>query len=114
MSKIASFFAIVLITGIILVSCSTSSDELVTRNASALTWEQSWNNNCAAASFDDNHEATLSTTLGDLYLGSNFSSDLSTLNIMMSAELGYDAGLEGASQYELYLVYIPGGEIEPE
>ena len=91
----------------LLVSCSSGSfgnDSLV-RNTSETAFGTSWNAHCSTYNFISKTTINQGTTLGEMYLGSNFSFDISQMNRVISADLGYPAGLTGAGPEALYIWY---------
>ena len=100
----------------VLASCSGGVNSLIAdstaKGVSDAAFSAAWNNNCAPCNFDDNQAATLTTTLGDLYNGPDFSMDIERLDILISNELGEPSGLDGASESALYVWFDGDSEGE--
>ncbi|MBN2081319.1 hypothetical protein JW859_03830 [bacterium] len=102
----------------VLAGCSSGVNSLIAdssaKRVSDAAFSAAWNNNCGNCSFEDNRAATLTTTLGDMYCGSDFSIDIERLDILISIELGEPSGLDGASETALYVWYDSDGDGELE
>src|SRR5512140_1423282 len=89
----------------LLASCSggaiNNSD--ISRNTSQTAFGTSWNNHCAACNFDPKDgNTTQSTTLGEMYNGTSFQTDISMLDFFISMDLGYQTGLKAGGPQALY------------
>jgi len=76
-----------------------------TRDASEVTFGSSWNSHCGSCNFMTNAGATLQTSLGDLYRGSDFEFDINRLDSLITFDLGEPSGLAGADISALYVWY---------
>jgi len=75
------------------------------RNASDVTFGTSWNSHCGSCNFTSNAGATMETTLGDMYTGSDFEFDINRLDSLITIDLGKSPGLAGADFNALYVWY---------
>lgn len=75
------------------------------KSASDVTFGSSWNAHCGSCNFDTNAGVTLETTLGDMYNGSDFGSDIGMMDFLISRDLGGPSGLHGADYNALYIWY---------
>jgi hypothetical protein len=97
----------------LLVSCAGSTVTPLTdsgRLASASAFGASWNTHAATCNFDTNAGVVSTTTLGDMYNGSDFSGDITLMNVLISTDLGEPSGLSGAEFGALYLWYDNTGD----
>jgi len=87
------------------VSCSGASSNRITSNGldGGTSFGSSWNTHCGTYNFDSNVDVTPFTTLGDMYNGSDFTTDIESMDDKISADLGESSGLEGASGSALYI-----------
>lgn len=96
----------------VVASCSGKTNTSPGKHLSGPTFEVSWNNHCDTYNFTSNEGVGETTTLGDLYLGSDFPTDISWMDIAISADLGAASGLAGASSNDLCSIfYDPFGDI---
>lgn len=100
---------IVLVT--LIASCSGTTNPSLSRHLSGPTFGVSWNNNCDTNNFTSNEGVGETTTLGDMYLGNDFPTDISWMDIAISADLGVPSGLAGAGSTELYGFYDNLGDL---
>ncbi|GEM_PF-5405676 len=97
----------------LLVSCAGSTVAPLSDSGklvSETTFGASWNTHAATCNFDTNAGVVSTTTLGDMYGGSNFSGDIMLMNILISTDLGRPSGLSGAGIEALYLWYDNTGD----
>ena len=97
----------------LLVSCAGSTVTPLTDSgklASESAFSASWNSHAATCNFDTNVGVLSTTTLGNMYGGTNFSGDIMLMNVLISTDLSAPSGLAGASIGALYLWYDNTGD----
>ena len=98
------------------VSCSGSGVngaqlDSALRQASESGFGASWNMHCDSCNFYEHPTDPHSTaTLGQLYFGSNFRADISSLDFFISFDLGEPSGLQGATPDCMYIWYDSSGD----
>ena len=99
----------------LLVSCSSGSfgNDSLMRNTSETAFGASWNSHCSTYHFISKATINQGTTLGEMYLGSNFTYDIAQMDRAISADLGAPAGLTGAGPEALYIWYDDDDLIPP-